>query len=148
MSRHDAEVAWTRTSATFLFEDFNRDHTLRFQGGAIEVPGDSIPAYHGAGGGADPEALFAAALSACHMMSFLAVAARMRIIVDAYEDKATATVEQDGASAWVSQVVLRPRVSFAGTVEPMKLAQIHDLAHRHCFLTRSVKAEVSIEPRV
>ena len=72
----------------------------------------------------------------------------MRLTIDAYEDEATASLESAGAGkAWVSRVVLRPRVAFAATVTPQKLAQLHDLAHRNCFLTRSVKTEVVVEPR-
>ncbi len=147
MSEHCAAVEWTRASPGFGYREFNRSHIVRFNDGEHAVPGDAIADFFGGGEGADPEALFAAAMAACHMLTFLAVASRQGIVVDAYADEPVAVLEKgaDGKMA-VTRVVLKPRVAFAGEVAPAKLAQLHDLAHRNCFLTHSVKSEISIEP--
>jgi organic hydroperoxide reductase OsmC/OhrA len=153
MSEHSARVAWTRTTPGFDPGSdpggFDRRHRVAFKGGRVVVEGDAAADYGGrAGEGVDPEELFAASLGACHMLSFLAVAARMRIVVDAYEDEPVATVgkDADGRLA-VTRVVLRPRVVFGGAVEPARLAQLHELAHRNCFVANAVKAEVVVEPQ-
>lgn len=148
MSEHRAAVAWRRTTPGFGYDDFNRGHEVRFEDGRVVLVGDAASDYGGHGAGADPEALFAASLAACHMLSFLAVAARMRIVVDDYADAAVAIVGKgaDGRLA-VTRVTLTPRVSFAGEVAPEKLAQLHALAHRNCFVARAVKAELVIEPQ-
>ena len=147
MSEHRAAVAWARTTSDFGYDDFNRDHEVVFEDGVV-LTGDAAADYGGAGAGVDPEALFAGSLAACHMLSFLAVAARMRIVVDAYEDAAVASVGKDAEGRLaVTRVMLRPRVSFAGDVAPEKLAQLHELAHRNCFVANAVRAEVVIEPQ-
>jgi organic hydroperoxide reductase OsmC/OhrA len=150
MSEHRAAVAWTRTTPGFDYDGFDRRHQLSFKNGRIVLAGDAAADYRGQGAAPDPEELFAASLGACHMLSFLAVAARMRIVVDAYADAPTAFVgkDADGRLA-VTRVVLAPRVTFAaGAPPPAKLAQMHELAHRNCFVANAVKAEVVIEPQV
>jgi organic hydroperoxide reductase OsmC/OhrA len=149
MSEHRAAVSWTRTTTTFEYASFDRRHRLSFGDGAAAIDGHAAQDYAGRGDGVDPEALFAASIAACHMLSFLAVAARMRIVVDAYEDAPVALVEKgaDGRLA-VTRVTLKPCARFAVEVAPARLAQMHDLAHRNCFLTPAVSAEVSIEPQV
>ncbi|HEY1425052.1 MAG TPA: OsmC family protein [Caulobacteraceae bacterium] len=148
MSEHRAAVAWRRTTPAFSYDAFNREHEVRFEDGRVVLAGDAAADYGGRGAGVDPEALFAASLAACHMLSFLAVAARMRIVVDAYEDAAVASVgkDADGRLA-VTRVKLRPRVTLAGELAPGKLAHLHDLAHRNCFVANAVKSEVVIQPQ-
>jgi organic hydroperoxide reductase OsmC/OhrA len=147
MSEHRAAVEWTRATAGFGYREFNRSHVVRFKDGEHAVPGDAIADFFGGGEGADPEALFAAAMAACHMLTFLAIAARQGVVVDAYSDEPTAFLEKDATGRMaVTRVALRPRVSFAVAVAPEKLAQLHDLAHRNCFLTNSVKTAVTVEP--
>ena len=147
MSEHRAEVSWRRETDGFDYGGFDRRHRVAFEDGRVVVAGDAGADYGGQGPGVDPEALFAASLAACHMLSFLAVAARMRIVVDAYADAAVARVakDADGRLA-VTRVTLRPRVTSAGEVAPAKLAQLHELAHRNCFVANAVKAEIVIEP--
>ena len=149
MSEHRAAVSWTRTTPGFDFDGFDRRHRVAFEGGRVVLEGDAAADYGGQGGGAgvDPEELFAASLAACHMLSFLAVAARMRIVVDAYADAPVASVGEDAEGRLaVTSVVLRPHVRFAAEVAPAKLAQLHDLAHRNCFVSNAVKAPVTVEP--
>jgi organic hydroperoxide reductase OsmC/OhrA len=148
VSEHRAEVSWRREGGPFDYDGFDRRHRIGFEDGRVALAGDAAADYGGRGdGGADPEALFAASLAACHMLSFLAVAARMRILVDAYADAPSAFVESDNEGRLaVTRVVLRPNVTFAAEVAPAKRAQLHELAHRNCFVARAVKAEVVIEP--
>jgi organic hydroperoxide reductase OsmC/OhrA len=149
MSEHRAAIEWARATPGFGLREYNRSHLVRFQDGAHAVAGDAIADYFGGGDGADPEALFAAALAACHMLTFLAVASRQGIVVDAYADAPSAFLEKDASGRTaVTRVVLKPRVTFAGEVTAARLAQLHELAHRGCFLTGSVKTEVTVEPQV
>ena len=149
MSEHSAAVSWTRTTPGFDYDGFDRRHRVAFRDGRVVVEGDAAADYGGEGGhGVDPEELFAASLAACHMLSFLAVAARMRIVVDAYADTATAIVGTGAHGRLaVTRVVLKPRVTFAGEVDPAKLAQLHELAHHNCFVANAVKAAIVVEPQ-
>ena len=89
-----------------------------------------------------------AALSSCHMLTFLAIAARKRFVVDAYEDDAVGFLEKNGAGALaVTRVLLRPRIAFAGDgPAPEVLEKMHHLAHETCFIANSVRTDVRVEP--
>ena len=145
MSEHIATVAWKRTSPGFTYETYNRSYEVAFDGGA-RLKGSASPAFGGEAEGVDPEESFVAALSSCHMLTFLAIAARKRLVVDSYTDEAVGRMEKNEAGrTWVSHVTLRPKVVFAGEVSAEELAHLHESAHKNCFIANSVKTEVVVE---
>jgi len=93
----------------------------------------------------DPEDMLVAALSSCHMLSFLAIAAKKRLTVHSYRDDAVGFLENDGGKLWMTRVNLRPKVAIDADAET--LAHIHHLAHEACFIANSVKTQVSVEPQ-
>lgn len=99
MSEHSATVAWRRTSASFDYEAYNRDHSWSFDAG-VQVRASAAPAFHGDLDCVDPEEAYVAALSGCHMLTFLAVASRKRLIVDTYEDHATGSWRRTSMASW------------------------------------------------
>lgn len=150
MSDHHASVHWRRASADFTYDSYNRAHDMRFKDGAIALPASSAPAFKGDAERVDPEEAFVASLSSCHMLTFLAICARKRLTVDAYDDEAVGRLEKgaDG-KLWMGHVVLRPKVRFApGTaVDQATLDGLHHRAHEECFIANSVKTDVRVEPR-
>jgi organic hydroperoxide reductase OsmC/OhrA len=149
MSEHHASVVWHRTSADFTYDTYNRAHEVRYKSGAIVVPSSSASAFKGDDDRVDPEEAFVASLSACHMLTFLAICARKRITVESYEDDAVGLLEKDGAKFWMTRVTLKPRVRFAGGTEmnEAKLADIHHKSHEECFIANSVKTDVTVVPQ-
>ena len=150
MSAHHACVVWTRTSPDFTYDTYNRAHEVRFKDGAIVVPGSSAPEFKGDADRVDPEEAFVAALAGCHMLSFLAICARKRITVEAYEDHAEGFLEKgEHGRLWIARVVLRPHVRFAAGAETdaARLADIHHQSHEQCFIANSVKTDVAVEPQ-
>jgi organic hydroperoxide reductase OsmC/OhrA len=148
VSEHRVAVAWRRATPDFAFETYDRTHEVRFPGGQA-LRGSAAPDYKGDAAQANPEELLAAALASCHMLTFLAVAARSRLVIDGYEDEPVATLEKgaDGRVA-VTRIALRPKVVFGGEPPPPeRLKELHDRAHRACFIAASVRCEVTIEPR-
>ena len=87
MSEHRASIAWRRDREDFKYPTYIRDHTWAFPGGET-VPASAAPEFLGNADRVDPEEAFVAAISACHMLTFLAVAAKRRFVVDAYSDRA------------------------------------------------------------
>jgi organic hydroperoxide reductase OsmC/OhrA len=148
MSEHHASVRWTRTSADFTYETYNRAHEVRYKSGAIVVPSSSAPEFRGDADRVDPEEAFVASLSACHMLTFLAICARKRITVESYEDDAVGLLEKDGGKLWIARVTLKPRVRFGAgtTIDATALADIHHKSHEECFIANSVKTDVTVEP--
>jgi organic hydroperoxide reductase OsmC/OhrA len=147
MSEHRVTVAWERTTEDFSYESYSRDHTWSFEDGAVVVPASAAPAFRGEASRVDPEEAFVAALSSCHMLTFLAIAARKRLVVDGYRDAAVGYLEKDaGGKLAVTRVVLRPEVAFREPPPPEVVERMHHLSHEECFIARSVRTDVRVEP--
>jgi len=151
MSEHHAGVRWTRTSADFTYDSYNRAHEVRFKDGAIVLPSSSAPMFRGDADRVDPEEAFVASLSSCHMLTFLAICARKRLTVESYEDDAVGYLEKgESGKLWMARATLRPRVRFAaGTqIDAKILSDIHHKSHEDCFIANSVTTNVAVEPQV
>jgi len=149
MSEHTATIEWRRATPDFRYETYNRDHDWSFDAG-ITVRASANPSYLGAESCVDPEEAFVASLSSCHMLTFLALAAKKRYTVDDYLDHAVGILDNDAAGRLaMTKVTLRPRVVFSGerVPTPDELKALHDRAHHACFIASSVKTDVVIEPQ-
>ncbi|QEL54435.1 OsmC family protein [Chromobacterium paludis] len=154
MAQHQAEVLWRRDGQDFLDRRYSRKHVLKFDGGA-EVSGSSsphvVPVPYSDPAAVDPEEAFIAALSSCHMLWFLDLAARAGFRVDEYHDLAVGEMGRNAAGkAWVSRVILQPKAAFSGEAlpTPEQVEQLHHAAHAECFIAHSVKTEVLCQPRL
>jgi organic hydroperoxide reductase OsmC/OhrA len=147
MSEHKVTLEWKRGTEDFSYESYNRDHVLVFEGGA-RVPASAAPAYRGNPAHVNPEEALVAALSSCHMLTFLAGAAKKRFVVDQYSDHAVGFLEknQKGKLA-ITRVILRPRIVFGGPTlpTPEQLTVLHERAHGDCFIANSVTTDVTVE---
>jgi organic hydroperoxide reductase OsmC/OhrA len=149
MSEHIATVDWKRETPDFAYENYNRDHDWSFDAG-VTSRASANPAYLGNESCVDPEEVFVASLASCHMLTFLAIVARKRYVVDGYHDKAVGILAKTAAgSLAITRVTLMPEVRFGGAKvpSPEELRQLHDLAHHACFIANSVKTEVVVEPQ-
>jgi organic hydroperoxide reductase OsmC/OhrA len=133
-SRHHATVRWTGGRADL------RAHEIELAGQTLS--GSSATALGGDPEKADPEEMFVAALSACHMLWFLDFARRAGLRVTSYEDQPYG--EMDGHR--FTQVVLRPQVTFETQVATSVVERLHDQAHDACFIANSVTCDVKVEP--
>ena len=147
MSEHAAKISWSRGDRAFSYETYSRDHTWAFEGGVL-VPATAAAAFLGNPARVDPEEAFVAAVASCHMLTFLAIAARRRLVVDRYEDAATGFMEKNEAGKLaITRVLLRPVIQFAEQTPPAEeLARLHALAHENCFIANSVRTEIRVEP--
>ncbi len=148
MEAHKAIIDWKRGDKEFTYQTYSRDHDWTFEGG-ISVRASAAPDFLGNADLVDPEEAFVAALSSCHMLTFLAVAAKKRFVVESYRDEAVGYLEKNSEGKLaMTRVVLRPEVRFGGDKLPApdELEKIHDTAHHQCFIANSVTTEVSVEP--
>jgi organic hydroperoxide reductase OsmC/OhrA len=148
MSEHKATIAWKRGTKDFTYETYTRDHKWTFEGG-IEVAASSAPAFQGNADLVDPEAALVAAASSCHLLTFLALAARKRFVVESYDDAAVGVLEKNAEGKMaVTRIALRPRVAWGGEKKPSPedVERLHHQAHEHCFIANSVKSEITVEP--
>ena len=149
--QYRATVTWTREGATFTDQRYSRAHSWRFDGG-ITVPASSSPLSvrlpYSVAEAVDPEEAFVAALSSCHMLTFLYVAAKQGFVVDRYADDAVGEMTRNEKGRfWVSKVRLAPAITFAGEKRPTpeQLDELHHLAHEECYIANSVKSDVVIQ---
>jgi len=154
MAEHEyrARVQWERGAAVFTDRRYSRAHRWHFDGG-IDVPASSSPHVvrvpfsdeHAV----DPEEALVAALSSCHMLTFLYFAAKQGFVVDSYTDEAVGEMARnDRGKLYLAKATLHPRISFTGPKQPSaaELADLHHHAHEECYIANSVLTEVVIEP--
>jgi organic hydroperoxide reductase OsmC/OhrA len=155
MSTYSAETLWARGEASrddFVASRYSRRHLLRFDGG-VEVPGSSspsvVPVPFSEPRAVDPEEAFVSALSSCHMLWFLSLAAERGLCVDRYVDAATGVMKKNEAGRIaMTLVALHPKVDFSGERLPSReeIEHLHHEAHEACYIANSVKTEVRCEP--
>ncbi|MEP7302403.1 MAG: OsmC family protein [Caldimonas sp.] len=155
MAHYTAETIWSRGETSredFAGHRYPRRHLLRFDGG-VEVAGSSsphvVPLPYSTAAAVDPEEAFVSALSSCHMLWFLDIAARAGWCVDRYADAATGTMKRnDAGKVAMTVVVLHPSVEFSGERLPdrAEVERLHHEAHAACFIANSVRTEVRCEP--
>ena len=151
MAEYRAIIEWKRSDPDFGKGRYSRAHTWKFDGGA-SVPASAsphvVPAPWSDPAGVDPEEAFVAAIASCHMLTFLWLASREGFVVDDYQDTAIGIMaKNDRGMPWVSQVTLRPRVTWSGAKSPSAsdLDRLHHRAHDECYIANSIKTTVSVE---
>ena len=149
MAEHKMSVHWQRTADDFSYEVYTRDHVWTFKGD-VKVPASAAPLFRGSPVRVDPEDAFVAALSSCHMLSYLAIASRKGFRLDSYDDDAVGYLEKNATGKLVmTRVYLRPRIQFSGPKLPTleQIDRMHHQSHDECFIANSVKTEVICEPQ-
>ncbi len=147
MSKHLASLRGNRNGKPFTYEGYSRDHEWIFEGGQ-RLTGSAAEAFLGSPEGVDPEEALVVALSSCHMLTLLAIAAKKGWTVESYDDDAEGTLgKNDAGKLSLTRVTLRPRIIFAEgkTPDAEALQRLHHQAHENCFIANSVKTEVVIE---
>lgn len=146
MSEHRATIDWQRSSADFTYMTYNRAHDWRFTDAT--VPASATKEYRGDESRVNPEEALVASLSSCHMLTFLAVAAKRKLSLDAYRDDAVGVLEKNAEGKLaITRVTLRPQIKWSPgvTVSAADLEKMHHDAHVGCFIANSVKTEVVVE---
>jgi organic hydroperoxide reductase OsmC/OhrA len=149
MHHYRVDVEWTgnRGSGTDGYRNYGRDHVIRIAG-KPELAGSSDPTFRGDAARHNPEDMLMAALSSCHMLSYLHMATVAGVVVVAYTDAAEGTMETSGDGGRFTEVVLHPVVTIAAGSDPAKAEAAHEPAHHACFIANSVNFPVRVEPRI
>lgn len=151
MSHYVATIDWSLTAEPedFLKGRYSRAHTVAFDGG-VTIPGSPapsvVPVPWSDPAAVDPEEMLVAALSNCHMLTFLHKAREAGFVVASYRDEAQGVMRKtpEGRIA-VTKVTLRPLIVFTGAApDAAALEALHHAAHEDCFIANSVKTEVVV----
>ncbi|MEO7073522.1 MAG: OsmC family protein [Rhodanobacter sp.] len=143
------DIEWTGNlgTGTQTYRSYRRDHSIHVTGKPT-LAGSSDPTFHGDAARHNPEDLLLAALSSCHMLSYLHMAVLAGVVVTAYTDVAEATMETAGQGGRFVEVVLHPLVTISAGSDPAKAEAAHADAHHACFIANSVNFPVRCEPRI
>lgn len=145
---YQVRVEWQGNlgSGTSGYRDYGRDLLITAEGNA-PIEGSADKPFRGTPERWNPEELLLAALAQCHMLSYLHVATRNGVVVTAYEDDATGTMEQVGDGGRFTSVTLRPIVTISAG-DPGVARAIHAEASSLCFIASSVNFPVGHEPQI
>lgn len=146
---YNAHIVWTggEKGPAADYATFSRDYRAQVPGKAA-IAGSADPSYKGDPALHNPEDLLLIALSACHMLTYLAYAALKKVVVVSYEDQATGTLTVEKSTGQFSEVVLHPVVAIAKGSDKALAEALHENAHHNCFIARSVNFPVRYEPRI
>ena len=145
MSEHRAKLTWERDGLEFTYKTYSRAHRWDLGHGNV-IEASAAPRYLGEESRVDPEQAFVAALSSCHALTFLALCALQKLTIDRYTDDAVGFLEKgpDG-KPWLARVELHSVVVPGEGIEldRARLGELHERAHRECFLANSVRTEIT-----
>ena len=152
---YQATLVWIGAAegGTRDYHGYSRDYSVEIAGKPA-MRGSADAAFRGDPGLYNPEDLLLVALSACHMLSYLALGARLGVEVLAYRDHATGTMAiqrqpaQKIARLRFTEVVLYPEVTVAADADIAQAMALHDQAHAECFIANSVNFPVRHEATV
>jgi len=140
------ELNWELGNEEFVFGKYLTDHKIKIND-QIVLNGGSTPEYGGDQNNLNPEQALVAAMSSCHMMTFLALAAKIKWPVKNYSDKAHAFLGKNSKGRMcVNKIELNPKITFNGSfsVPDEEMSKMQDRSHRYCFIANSLSEEVEV----
>ena len=147
MSIIKIDLEWKLEGGLLSPGKYSNKHKIKYNSD-IDILGDSAPDWHGNKKYVNPEQSLAASLSSCHMMTFLALAAKMNWPVLSYKDEAIATLgKNSNGKMSVVKIELNPKVKFSEnfSINFNKMKEVQDRAHRYCFIANSLSKEVQVK---
>ena len=146
MSEISINLTWKIGEGEMTPGNYSNKHEIAFTPNT-KIIGDSAPDWQGSELNTNPEQALAASLSSCHMMTFLALAAKMKWPLISYRDNATATLGKNSKGQMsVVKLELSPKVEFSGKfkIDDSEMKKVQDRAHRYCFIANSLSEEVKV----
>lgn len=145
-----ARVVWRGNTGegTARYNAYHREYRVEIAG-KPHLPGSADPAFRGDAALHNPEDLFLASISACHMLFYLSLCARRGVRVLAYQDQPHGTMRVDaGGGGQFDEITLHPSVVIAADADAALATQLHDTAHELCFIARSCRVPIHHHPSI
>tara|TARA_B100000579_G_scaffold175166_1_gene142799 strand:- start:55 stop:504 length:450 start_codon:yes stop_codon:yes gene_type:complete len=146
MNHLNIELQWSLGNGELSFGKYKTDHKIKINN-QIEINASSAPEYGGDLNYLNPEQSLAAAMSSCHMMTFLALAAKMKWPVISYQDKALVYLGKNSkGNMCVNKIELNPKITFEDnfSVSNEEMKKMQDRSHRYCFIANSLSEDVEV----
>src|SRR5210317_1222963 len=147
MSELSIQLKWQLGEGELVQGKYSNSHEIIYND-QFQLTADAAPDWGGDVASTNPEQALAASLSSCHMMTFLALAAKAKWPVSSYEDKAEAFLGKNSKGQMaVTKIRLNPSVEFNDgfTVSDQEMNEMHDRSHRYCFIANSLSEEVEFD---
>ena len=146
---HLATIDWQRGEWAAAAGKYSRQHLWVLAGAKLKASdsGALLPAAFRDKAAINPHNMFVATIASAHMLTWLHIAFGMELEVISYVDRACGVLsEVEGGDCWLSEVILHPKISFKASqqISPEAIARMHELAHQHCFIARSIKTKVTV----
>lgn len=145
-------IIWNRKKEeNFLDGRYQRTHQWKMKGGMMlnaSASPEIVPIPMSDPALIDPEEAFISSVSSCHMLFFLSIAAKKKMIVDSYQDNPIATIgKNENGKMAVRSITLQPKVVFGTGKKPNEamINRIHQIAHSNCFLANSITTKITIQ---
>ncbi|MBN9213978.1 MAG: peroxiredoxin [Microbacterium sp. SCN 70-200] len=145
--RYVLHSEWTgnRGSGTSGYRDYDRSVTIAIDGKSSMEASSDKP-FRGDAAKWNPEDLLLAALSECHLLSYLHACVQAGVVVVSYRDEATGLMVEDGRGGGAfREVVLHPQVVVADAAMIEAAEAAHAQANEWCFIANSVNFPVRHE---
>ncbi len=144
---YETTLTWSDPAGTVDYRTYRRQHEVAAPGRPV-LTGSADRAFRGDPALWNPELLLLAALSECHLLSYLSFCARAGVVVTAYADHASGTMRQEGMGGRFTEVVLRPEVVVTEASMVAEATTLHGPAHDACFIASSVNFPVRHDVRI
>jgi organic hydroperoxide reductase OsmC/OhrA len=145
--RYHAHCSWSGSTAGG-YDLYRREHEAEAPPAANRLSLSGDPAFGGDPACLNPEQLLVLAAASCQLLSFLAVAARARLDVVAYDDDALGEMPDDAVRMSLTRILLRPRITLVAPADEGRVRHLVLVAHRECYIANSLKTEVLVEPTI
>lgn len=143
MHEFPLQLRWEGSTAS----EFSRD-AVASTGGKQDIAVSAASSYSGNDSRWNPEDLLGASLATCHMLTFLALAKKVRLDVRGYEDHVTVSLDTVEKVTRVTKIRLAPTIRVAPGTDVAKVKEMFEKAHKYCFIGQSITSEVVMEPTV
>jgi organic hydroperoxide reductase OsmC/OhrA len=152
MKKHyyKSNLEWTGNSGsgTSDYKSYERSYVIKID----EKPtleGSSDPAFRGDETKYNPEELFLASISSCHMLWYLHLCSVNKVVVIDYEDEAHGVmIEKKDGSGQFQNVTLYLKVVIENESNIDLAKSLHQQANEKCFIANSCNFEIGHEVTV
>jgi organic hydroperoxide reductase OsmC/OhrA len=148
LHHYELHLRWTGagSTGTTTYTAYSRNHTISAEN-KPDIPASADQAFRGDPTRWSPEHLLLASLSACQQLWYLHLCADAGITVLAYTDSPTAEMREnpDGTGEFIT-ATLNPHVTLTHQADIPRATALHDAAHAHCFIARSVNFPIHHSP--
>jgi len=141
-------IEWTGNLGvgTDTYTSYSRSHNVSSLSKS-PISCSSDPMFRGDATKYNPEELFLFSISSCHMLWYLHLCADAKIIVTDYKDSCEGVLALDNNSLGkFESVTLKPTITITDESMIIKATELHQLAHKFCFIAQSLNVHVLIEP--